>query len=120
MTAPSVGSQGLIYCALLALQFGLQPMIATRFTAKDVSRVSVVIGTELGKVLIAIISIMWEPSAARAKIYENWSLGDSLRVAALPATLYAIQNVFVQYAYKLLDSMTFNLLNQTKVCTFLL
>jgi hypothetical protein len=36
-------------------------------------------------------------------------------VAALPATLYAIQNVFVQYGYVLLDSMSFNLLNQTKV-----
>jgi solute carrier family 35 (UDP-sugar transporter), member A1/2/3 len=90
-------------------------MIASRFTGAGVSRASVVIGTELGKIIIAFFSIMTEPSAARSKVLEQWSLLDSIKIAALPATLYAIQNLFVQYGYVLLDSMTFNLLNQTKV-----
>ena len=107
-------SPGFLYCVLLAFQFGLQPMIATRFTGSSVSRTSVVIGTELGKIIIAFISIMTEPLEAQRKVLEGWTLADSLKVAALPATLYAIQNLFVQYGYVLLDSMTFNLLNQTK------
>ena len=106
--------KSLFYCILLAFQFGLQPMIASKFTATGVSKSSVVIATELGKIIIAILTIISGPKAEREKIRESWSLTDSLKVAALPATLYAIQNLFVQYGYVLLDSMTFNLLNQTK------
>jgi solute carrier family 35 (UDP-sugar transporter), member A1/2/3 len=113
--APSDSSQALLYCILLAFQFGLQPMIANRFTSADISKTSVVIGTEFGKIIIAFMSIMSEPSNAREKIFGDWTLFDSIKIAALPATLYAIQNLFVQHGYVLLDSMTFNLLNQTKV-----
>lgn len=113
--APSDSSQALLYCILLAFQFGLQPMIANRFTSADISKTSVVIGTEFGKIIIAFMSIMSEPSNAREKIVGDWTLYDSIKIAALPATLYAIQNLFVQHGYVLLDSMTFNLLNQTKV-----
>lgn len=117
VSAPSDSSQALLYCILLAFQFGLQPMVASRFTSSDISKTSVVVGTELGKIIIAFASIMSEPSKAREKIFGNWTLYDSVKVAALPATLYAIQNLFVQHGYVLLDSMTFNLLNQTKVIT---
>ena len=115
VSAPSDSSQALLYCVLLAFQFGLQPMVASRFTSSDISKTSVVVGTELGKIIIAFASILSEPSNAREKIFGNWTLYDSVKVAALPATLYAIQNLFVQHGYVLLDSMTFNLLNQTKV-----
>lgn len=105
----------LFYCTLLALQFGLQPMIASKFTPAGVSRSSVVIATELCKIVLATFSFLTGSSAEWEKIRETWTLIDSLKVSALPATLYAIQNLFVQYGYVLLDSMTFNLLNQTKV-----
>ena len=36
-------------------------------------------------------------------------------MAALPAVLYAIQNILAQVGYDNLDPLTFNLLNQTKV-----
>lgn len=91
-------------------------MIASRLTGEGVSKMSVVVGTELGKILISAISILCEGSAARKQLFSEINLLDSLQIAAIPATLYAIQNVFVQYGYVLLDSMTFNLLNQTKVC----
>eukprot|EP01031_Cornospumella_fuschlensis_P038452 gene38452-46734_t len=108
------GRNALLYCSLLALQFGLQPMIASKFTPAGVSRSSVVIATEFAKIVIAAITIFGGPSAELEKIKESWTVSNSLRIAALPATLYAIQNLFVQYGYVLLDSMTFNLLNQTK------
>lgn len=106
------------YCSLLALQFGLQPLLSSRFTGLSVSKASVVIGTEIAKIIIAAVFIFLEPAGERQKIWSSWSIMDSLKVAALPATIYAIQNVLVQYAYEYLDSMTFNLLNQTKVSYF--
>lgn len=110
----SDAKKAVFFCCLLAMQFGLQPMIASRFTASGVSKSSVVIATEMGKIIIAMFAFMGESGEEREKVYKKWTLLDSLKVAALPATLYAIQNLFVQYGYALLDSMTFNLLNQTK------
>eukprot|EP01038_Epipyxis_sp_PR26KG_P015373 gene15373-20724_t len=108
--------KSVLYCTLLAFQFGLQPMISNRFIARGVSKSSVVIATELGKIIIAIVTIFIENQTSKTKtdVFKHWSISDSLKVAALPATLYAIQNLCVQYGYVLLDSMTFNLLNQTK------
>lgn len=109
------GTNALVYCSLLALQFGLQPMLASKFTPPGVAKSSVVIATELCKILIAVFVYLTGPAAELEKLKETWTLSDSLKIAALPATLYAIQNLSVQYGYVLLDSMTFNLLNQTKV-----
>lgn len=113
-SGPDNRKLALMYCALLALQFGLQPMIATKFTNKEVSKTSVVIATELTKIWIAAVVIFSESATVREKIFSNWTLKSSLQNAALPACMYAIQNLLVQNAYQLLDSMTFNLLNQTK------
>jgi UDP-sugar transporter A1/2/3 len=110
----SDSTKAVFYCSLLALQFGLQPLLASSFTSPAVTKSSVVISTEVGKIIIGTISLLAEPESVRAEIRKNWSLVDSLKVAALPATLYAIQNVMIQYGYQLLDSMSFNLINQTK------
>lgn len=45
---------------------------------------------------------------------ESWTLRGSLEAAAIPAAGYALQNWLSQLAYMNLDSLTFNLLNQTK------
>lgn len=45
---------------------------------------------------------------------ESWTLRESLAVAAFPAAGYALQSWLSQLAYTNLDSLTFNLLNQTK------
>lgn len=44
----------------------------------------------------------------------SWTLKGSLSTAAFPAAVYALQNCLSQVAYVNLDSLTFNLLNQTK------
>lgn len=108
----------LFYCTLLALQFGLQPMITSQCTPIGVTKSSVVIATEIFKILMSLMSIMFESTESMAKIRSKFTLTTSLKTAALPATLYAIQNLCVQYGYSYLDSMTFNLLNQTKVLLF--
>lgn len=80
------------------------------------NKTTIVVATEITKILIATLMISCYDENERARVFANWSISDSLKVAALPATLYAIQNLLVQYAYEYLPSMTFNLLNQTKVC----
>jgi UDP-sugar transporter A1/2/3 len=105
----------LFFCALLAVQYGLQPIITTRCTPKGVSKSSVVISAEIVKMLISFLSIALESRETMAKIWSKFTLATSLKTAAFPAALYAIQNLCIQYGYAYLDSMTCNLLNQTKV-----
>jgi UDP-sugar transporter A1/2/3 len=102
------------YCSLLALQFGLQPLVSSRYTPTGVNYKTIVIGTELIKVLISIVIISFESKEAKQNIIKKFTLMNSLKRAALPASLYSIQNLFVQYGLQLMDNMTFNLLNQTK------
>lgn len=103
------------YCALLALQFGLQPTLVKTFTPDAISKKTIVIATEISKICITATSIFMEGSESRENIFKKWTIADSLKQAAVPAILYALQNVLTQYGYQLLDSMTFNLLNQTKI-----
>ena len=114
MTAATLTA--LVYCALLAMQFGLQPTLVKSFTPAEISKKSIVIATEIAKIVITVVTILaTETAEERSKISGRWSLVDSLEQAAVPAVLYALQNVLTQFGYQLLDSMTFNLLNQTKI-----
>eukprot|EP01041_Mallomonas_annulata_P002392 gene2392-4643_t len=90
--------KSIVSCSLLALQFGLQPLVSSRFTNKSVARSSIVFATELEKIIIAIVAISCGPSAVREKIIEGWSVSSSIQMAALPAILYTIQNVMTIWA----------------------
>lgn len=59
------------------------------------------------------------------KTFSEWTVVGALTASGLPAIIYALQNSLLQIAYKNLDSLTFSMLNQTKilftaVCTYLL
>ena len=109
-----ISSTAIYYCILLAFQFGLHPKLAKVFQNECVNKSSIVILTEFTKILIALITLPFESKVERSNIINSWSIKNSLTIAALPAILYAIQNLTTQYAYPLTDPMTFNLLNQTK------
>ena len=49
------------------------------------------------------------------KVFSQWTLVGSLTASGLPAAIYALQNSLLQISYKNLDSLTFSILNQTKV-----
>jgi solute carrier family 35 (UDP-sugar transporter), member A1/2/3 len=106
----------LFYCSLLALQFGLQPMISNRCTPPGASKISVVIATELEKIVIAFFALYLSPDDLKN---STWTLRESLQIAAVPSAIYLVQNLCVQFGYDYLDSMTFTLLNQTKVSSLL-
>jgi len=106
--------KAVLYCTLLALQFGLQPMLFKKFSAPLASKNSLIVGTEFAKIIITAITLAKEGPEARQKIASTWSCTNYLQVAALPAALYALQNLLMLFGCDWLDAMTVNLLNQTK------
>lgn len=49
------------------------------------------------------------------KLSSQWTLVGSLTASGLPAAIYALQNSLLQISYRNLDSLTFSMLNQTKI-----
>lgn len=49
------------------------------------------------------------------KVFKEWTLTGALTASGLPAAIYALQNSLLQISYKNLDSLTFSMLNQTKI-----
>ncbi|XP_044951155.1 UDP-N-acetylglucosamine transporter ROCK1 isoform X2 [Hordeum vulgare subsp. vulgare] len=98
---------------LLTLQYGAQPLISKRCVGQGVIVTSLVLAIELLKVICAVILLVAEGSLKAQ--FSNWSLVGSLTASGLPAAIYALQNSLLQISYKNLDSLTFSILNQTKL-----
>ncbi|CAJ1938102.1 unnamed protein product [Sphenostylis stenocarpa] len=101
------------FSILLALQYGAQPLISKRFVRREVIVTSSVLVCELVKVLYAVF-IMAKDGSLR-KVYKEWTLVSAFTASGLPAAIYALQNSLLQISYKNLDSLTFSMLNQTKI-----
>ncbi|KAJ0040296.1 UDP-N-acetylglucosamine transporter ROCK1-like [Pistacia vera] len=117
-TSPPVSSQKmssrvLLYSILLTLQYGAQPLISKRCTRREVIVTTSVLTCELAKVICALILLAKEGTLG--KLFNNWTLIGSLTASGLPAAIYALQNSLLQISYKNLDSLTFSMLNQTKI-----
>ncbi|KAF4708131.1 hypothetical protein FOZ63_027880 [Perkinsus olseni] len=108
-----ITSTGLFFMALLALQFGSQPQLQSQFIDRSVNTTMVVLLTEIVKLLFAIAFMLLEGSLVGC--LSTWRPLPSLAVAALPAATYALQNQCIQTAYRNLDPLVFNLVNQTKL-----
>ncbi|XP_072953127.1 UDP-N-acetylglucosamine transporter ROCK1 [Typha angustifolia] len=102
-----------LYLLLLTLQYGAQPLVSKRFVRREVIVTSLVLACEVAKVLCALILLAVEGSLKRQ--YDQWTLVGSLTASGLPAAIYALQNSLLQISYKNLDSLTFSILNQTKL-----
>ena len=46
---------------------------------------------------------------------RGWTVESSLQAALLPAVIYSVQNILLQLAYRNVDGLTFNLVNQVCV-----
>mmetsp|Transcript_14104 Transcript_14104/g.24052 ORF Transcript_14104/g.24052 Transcript_14104/m.24052 type:complete len:499 (+) Transcript_14104:205-1701(+) len=102
--------------SLLALQFGIQPILVRKFTPQTIVRSSVVLVQEVVKFGIAgTIYFTGTKKETREKDLAGWSVKTWLALAGLPAFLYTIQNVAALMAYQNLEALTFNVLNQTKI-----
>ncbi|KAF1315063.1 Cmp-sialic acid transporter 5-like, partial [Globisporangium splendens] len=98
---------------LLAVQFGLQPILYKEFASSAKSSAALVIACELCKLAIACLVLV--SSGDFFKLVKSWELKQSLRASGLPACTYAMQNVLVQISYQHLPPIVFNLINQTKL-----
>lgn len=98
--------------ALLALQFGVQPILTRRFTSPEAARSTVVLAQELVKFFMA--TLMLRVTNGYHTALKDWTPQSWLFVALVPAALYSIQNVASLTAYQNLDALTYNVVNQTK------
>lgn len=108
--------KAILYMALLAVQFGVQPILTRKYTSPHVIRSTVVLIQEMIKFIIAFTMLyLSSPSSQVVRdIWKDWTVRCWLKVAMVPAGLYAVQNVAALQAYQTLDAVTFNVLNQTK------
>lgn len=107
-----LSARAMVCMFLLALQFGVQPILSSRFTPDSVNRSSVILVQESIKFFFALTMLVGG-GEFRAAV-SGWSFGSWLRVAGLPAALYVVQNLASLLAYQNLDALTFCVLNQTK------
>ncbi|KAL3759035.1 hypothetical protein ACHAWU_008644 [Discostella pseudostelligera] len=109
----SLSYTALFFMAMLALQFGIQPIVTKQFTSKNIIKSTVIFMQEVVKLIIGVVGISlgktsWSDLAA------GWTIMSWLRLSLLPATIYLIQNMCSLIAYQNLDAITYNVLNQTK------
>lgn len=128
---PSASSSGaglsykaLFFMALLALQFGIQPIVTQQFTSKTIIKSTVIFMQEVVKLIIGVVGISLG-KAGWADVTSGWTLVSWFRLALFPATIYLVQNMCSLLAYQNLDAITYNVLNQTKtlsaaMCCYLL
>ncbi|XP_030527496.2 UDP-N-acetylglucosamine transporter ROCK1 [Rhodamnia argentea] len=102
-----------LYSLLLTFQYGLQPLISRWFVRREVIVTTSVFTCEVAKVVFAVFFMAKEGTLK--KLSQQWTLVDSLIASGLPAAIYALQNSLLQISYKNLDSLTFSMLNQTKL-----
>mmetsp|Transcript_29003 Transcript_29003/g.43772 ORF Transcript_29003/g.43772 Transcript_29003/m.43772 type:complete len:332 (+) Transcript_29003:52-1047(+) len=105
-------SEAFLYMGLLAVQYGIQPILTKEFTSSDVERKSVVLVQEVVKFAMAG-SMLLMSGGGKAAI-QSWSVTSWISVALVPAGLYCIQNLSALLACQNLDAVTYNVLNQTK------
>ena len=105
---------GYACCFALAAQYGAQPLLVRAFVRTEVSRASLVLATEACKATLAV-AMLCARGSFRDEIKHSVAHGRGVAFAALPAVLYAVQNVLSQYGYANLDGVSFNCLNQSKL-----
>ncbi|XP_044500484.1 UDP-N-acetylglucosamine transporter ROCK1-like [Mangifera indica] len=113
VSSSKMSSRVLLYSILLTLQYGAQPLITKRCIGPEVIVTTSVLTCELAKVICALI--LMTKDGTLWKQFNNWTLVGSLTASGLPAAIYALQNSLLQISYKNLDSLTFSMLNQTKI-----
>jgi UDP-sugar transporter A1/2/3 len=124
----NLSMKAIVYMTLLALQFGIQPIVTKQFMSKSVIKSTVILTQEIFKLLIGIAGIYLGQASTTTKtthLSSAITLSSWVRLSLLPATLYYIQNVCSLMAYQNLDPLTYNVLNQTKTlsaafCCYLL
>ena len=105
---------GFVFCVLLALQYALQPFLNGRCISPGVNKLSLVLGTEVAKIVIAAVLMTIEGPGSFRRTFKGWTL-QAASLSLLPSLVYAVQNYLLVVGASLLDGVTFNCLNQSKL-----
>ncbi|EKU20427.1 hypothetical protein NGA_0559400 [Nannochloropsis gaditana CCMP526] len=71
----SVFQSGYFYMSLLALQFGLQPLLVRAFIPTSLPKMLVVMATESVKILLCALGLwVTETKDSRAKLWATWTV----------------------------------------------
>ena len=101
---------------LLAIQFGMQPIFTKEFVAGDAHKPTLVLLCELLKIVFAVVMLFASLGQEDCgKMLRSWSPAVSAKIAAVPAAIYALQNICIQIGYQRLSGAEFNVLNQIKI-----
>jgi UDP-sugar transporter A1/2/3 len=115
-TTEDLPRQAILYMTLLAVQFGVQPILVRQFTPQGICKSSVVLTQELVKGVIAFGAYIGSTRPeVRSREISSLSLRTWLTMAGIPAAIYTVQNLASLLAYQNLEALTFNVLNQTKI-----
>eukprot|EP00933_Yihiella_yeosuensis_P057355 TRINITY_DN570_c0_g2_i1.p1 TRINITY_DN570_c0_g2~~TRINITY_DN570_c0_g2_i1.p1 ORF type:complete len:328 (+),score=28.84 TRINITY_DN570_c0_g2_i1:101-1084(+) len=104
-------NNGLGYLCIIAVQFGIQPMLSKHFIDSTTATSSLVLVAETAKLLGCLYMLFTDNWRSLA----GWKIRDCLVSAGVPSITYLIQNYCIQVAYQNLDGVVFNVLNQSKV-----
>lgn len=99
--------------SLLALQFAFQPMLNKWFVSPEAIKSTLVLVCELMKLIVCVGMLV--AGGNEELLGGSWTPMACLRDAGVPSVTYTVQNLLTQTAYRHLDSVTFNVVNQTKI-----
>jgi UDP-sugar transporter A1/2/3 len=111
-STPLVIPKSAYFLSLLALQFGLQPILTKKFTPNNIIRSTVVLAQDTSRFLICLLMIFLTGNFNIS--VQKWTLQQALLGAGIPSALYLVQNYCSLMAYQNLPPITYNILNQTK------
>jgi len=105
----------LLFLVLLAAQFGLQPLLSKQLLPRGHLPQVFLLSSNFSKILISLFILMFGSTRDEvADIVRAWSLRDSILKAGIPAIMFSMQGWLLQVGQTHIDSLSFNLLNQTK------
>ena len=111
-----MGPVDIIFLACLAVQVGIQPILARRYVDNRTHGATLVLAAEATKFVVCLAVLYGQDGGKSvAKERRRWTLKSSVLGAGLPALVYAVQNSLVWIAYNNLTGLSFNLINQTKI-----
>ena len=87
-------SEAIFWSSLLAIQFGLQSFLMQLFVDKATDKLSLVLAQEGVKIALCVLMLLLTSGPGElSSLASSWTLRESLRVAAVPSIIYAVQNV---------------------------
>ena len=99
---------------VLSVQYGAQPLLTKKFISRKVSSLGVVAATECVKIVLCLISMRMQGPREIRRQFGKVRL-NVFALSVVPAVVYSIQNMLMQYGYHSVDAVLFNCLNQTKI-----